>query len=723
MKKSFPTLILILLCCLAPKLTAQKIVLKVKGETYREILTAGTTVKLPDADEMNRLCAGKADWSFEGWTEQSEIQHPTVAPPCISETPMPESSDLVLNAVYAYREKSGIYIDFPNTSQGVEIKSSKADTIWHIYEDDYVLLPQVNLQKVKCVSVTMKKHGTKSNNIQLRIGYGESNTLWSLKPLSDTGINTSDVTVNGTVEVPDGLHSMTLKASGTDISNKKGVEIKKAEVIYQPLYSITPECITNVVTKISSTESLHIKASDVTINSLVIESDIAGNTGQIIHAGHMKISDSITFRAAINNNREYCFGLPFNCLADDVILVDDDGNILEYGKDWTIAFYSHKRCGASNDISSGWIVATEKTDIQSNIGYKVQVKGENSTATLACTSRHEQEYDARNTVTMTNSYNNDGWSDDNSTNYAYKGWNLITIPQLNAIIDGELLQGDKPIQFVSIPNTDGITYTQTTIDDALNRGLLNPFTSFFVQLGSNETLGFASRLSQKTSEEITANEIDNMLELSVSNSEDKQDRCVITTNDNSTFDYEIGVDLTKFIGYGNIPQIYTDIDDVKYAFNSVISDECITVPVGIYAPVRDIYTIKALAVGMNNYEVIHLIDNTTGTKHNLKQGTYQVELAAGEHADRFQLYISKKGTSVSNHQADNTPYVYTRNGVLKIERLPYCSTVYICTSSGHVIYQNHFETENLEYHLPYKGVYIIKIIPRNGKTKSVKTIW
>ena len=166
-----------------------------------------------------------------------------------------------------------------------------------------------------------------------------------------------------------------------------------------------------------------------------------------------------------------------------------------------------------------------------------------------------------------------------------------------------LSHNNTEIPYITIPNPDGKTYTQTFTYDAH----ILPFSSFFVQLSSNH----APKFTLNNSNISTTNRVS----IKLSNLNGDADKTTIINNTNSTSDYEIGKDLAKWIGYANIPQIYTIQNEEIFAFNSLPINESTIIDLGIYTPSEGKYTFS-LDDNTLQYNIILTDKETQTANHN-----------------------------------------------------------------------------------------------------------
>ena len=282
---------------------------------------------------------------------------------------------------------------------------------------------------------------------------------------------------------------------------------------------------------------------------------------------------------------------------------------------------------------------------------------------------------------------------------------LIGSPYYETLSNGTLTQ------FVTIPNSDGRTYTQCLYSEALEQRLIKPFCSFFVQLSENFAPTITTQATNLTS---SSNYKSDIITISITNSTNKSDHTTIIDNNECTAKYEIGHDLKKWIGYADIPQIYTIENEIPLAYNSQKINHPTSLSLGVYAPTEDEYTFTA----NKNSTDIYLIDKQTNITTNLTQSNYTTYLSQGNYNNRFEISFPKStSTDLSNH---NTKIEYfTQKGTVYITNLPQNTTMYIYDCNGKMIDKTTFN----HYTLPSKGLYHIIIMENDIKIDNFDVIY
>ena len=465
------------------------------------------------------------------------------------------------------------------------------------------------------------------------------------------------------------------------------------------------------VETVESNATLNI-GNETTINRLIIKSDTQGKTGEIKikEQAQLTVTDKTTFEKEIDNTRYHFFSLPFDCNITDIEAITKNGEKLAYAinnteGDWVICRYDQTTAAnnAGNSGTSAWreILDTNYT-LKANQGYIVGYFIDDEKITLkfatkkplTITTPQDKEYNLGDDYI---------WYTDGE-NISANGWNLIGQPFYETMTEGTLTT------FVTIPNSDGKTYTQCQYYEALKQGKITPFSAFFVQLEENKAPTIRTK---KLDYALYDEKAPNYAHIYLSDG-DKTDRTTIINHSQLTAEYEIGYDLKKWIGYAEYPQIYTIENSLPLAYNSQNINETSVLTIGIYAPTEREYTFSA----NENCPNIYLTDKATNTITNLSQSDYTTHLPQGTIDDRFEITFQQ--TTSTQPIASNTKIEYfVQNGTLWIKNLPQNSTIYIYDCAGKMIDKANSD----HYTLPSKSLYHIIIMQNDIKIDNFDVIY
>ena len=452
--------------------------------------------------------------------------------------------------------------------------------------------------------------------------------------------------------------------------------------------------------------------TDTEVDRLIIKSKF-DETGkiEILNDATLIVNKDVRLEKTIDGSRYYFFSLPFDCKINNIKATKENQEKIEYATDetsgdWVIAQYDQNTAAenAGDPTSNAWceILDTNHT-LKANRGYIVGYFGEEETIKLTFISSPKQTISTPNSTTLT--FEDDyKWYTEGEVESA-NGWNLIGSPFYQTIKEGTLTN------FVTIPKTDGKTYTQCQYSDALKDGLITPFCSFFVQLAKNSA---PTITTQSVNNTLSSNYKSDIITISITNSTSKSDHTTIINNNDCTAEYEIGSDLKKWIGYADIPQIYTIENEIPLAYNSQKINHSTRLSLGVYSPTEGEYTFTA----NKNYSNVYLIDKQTDITTNLAQSNYTTYLSQGIHNNRFEI-SSPKSTS-TNLNIHNTKIEYfTQNGMVYITNLPQNAIIYVYDCNGKMIDKTVFD----HYALPAKGLYHIIIMENDTKIDNFDVIY
>lgn len=490
-----------------------------------------------------------------------------------------------------------------------------------------------------------------------------------------------------------------------------GISYDDQEIIENITSNITLHAQWGRVKTVNYNETTKID-TDTEVDCLIIKSQF-DETGkiEILKDATLIVNKDIRLEKTIDGSRYYFFSLPFDCKISNIKATKENQEKIEYATDkisgdWVIAQYDQNRAAenAGEPTTNAWceILDTNHT-LKANRGYIVGYFGEEKTIKLTFISSPNQTISTPSSTNL--SFEDDyKWYTEGEVESA-NGWNLIGFPFYQTITEGTLTN------FVTIPNSDGRTYTQCLYSDALEQRLIKPFCSFFVQLKENTAPTITTQATNLTS---SSNYKSDIITISITNSTNKSDHTTIIDNNECTAKYEIGHDLKKWIGYADIPQIYTIEDEVPLAYNSQKINHPTSLSLGVYSPTEDEYTFTA----NKNSTDVYLIDKQTNITTNLTQSNYTTHLTQGTDNNRFEIKFLKSTSTNLNIHNVKIEY-FTQNGTIFITNLPQNTTMYIYDCNGKMIDKTTFN----HYTLPSKGLYHIIIMENDIKIDNFDVIY
>ena len=476
-------------------------------------------------------------------------------------------------------------------------------------------------------------------------------------------------------------------------------------------------------------------ATDLKVNKLVMRSK--GDEVPVAEInGTLTIADKLYHAKRIDAARFYFFTLPYDCNVADITYYN--GEVLSGNGDGYLIKYYDGAGRAIGQNAGHWEVYTGNL-LEAGKGYIVAISA-SLNGSFESNPKKELLFPMTNALsemtTKTVSVGTYGVGDA-SIGDNHKGWNLIGCPfmsnyspidesglMVGTYEDGTWDEGGKiftynpsvTVPYVTMPNTDGKTYTQKLASSQD----LQPFRSFFVQVGkvgvdiSDVAFSSANRVS-KAPRKAPAADAAVWVELTLSNASGS-DATTVIVDDDKTTDYEIGADLEKMLGYAALPQFYSLKSSTRLAFNALPSASASgAVPLGFYAPASDTYTIAMNTTQAQNLEGVYLTDNVTGTVTNLLLGDYSFTSGRTLNDARFSLAVVRSVTAVDNVLLEAvTPVVHRRT--LRIDNAPVGSLVRVYDTLGREVVSEQIDAETVVYQLQMPGVYHVQIITKDSKS-------
>ncbi|MBR2459302.1 MAG: leucine-rich repeat domain-containing protein [Bacteroidaceae bacterium] len=356
------------------------------------------------------------------------------------------------------------------------------------------------------------------------------------------------------------------------------------------------------------------------------------NGGSIIVDGNGEVNaDNLNFRINVTGGRWYFFCFPFDVRAEDIRC--------EGGAEWVFRYYDGKE--RANNGKGGWKNVTSDGNgnfLKAATGYIFQCS-KNDVLVLSAKNGKIKKEDKYNELVEHITQNKQDAS-----------WNFVGNPYLSYY---EVTSEDY-----SAPITvwDGSKYIAIRPGD--DDYQLAPFEAFFVQKPDGKdkvnyksdkqmTRRQASEAAEAASARRSRQAIDPnrlLVNVTLGNGKDT-DRTRVVFNNDAAMEYETACDAAKFSTQG-VPQIYTlDAKAVKYAINERPAAQG-SVSLGYSVSAKGTYTIAATRMDV----AMCLMDNLTGTVHDLTQGGYEFSSEAGTFDKRFTLFVKGDATAIENVQ-------------------------------------------------------------------------
>ncbi len=536
-----------------------------------------------------------------------------------------------------------------------------------------------------------------SNNLKTKTGVDE-NASWSISIESDgiATVKAQGENTNNWLRYNDQSGLFSCYASG-----QKDICIYKKSIV-----KVTTSEYYICGYKTVESGGVYDVEDDFALNTLTIKSNY-DEAGQINVTAGALTAQKVVVEKTIDDSRWYFFSLPFDCELADVVAEDNEGNVLEYASDATSGDYVINEYDQvrSNGTGKAWreLLGTQHT-LNAGQGYIIGHFGIGEVI-VRFTSAEEQiiSVPGNKVLSYTDTWIVDG---ENST----RGFNLIGLPYYESV-GGEL----QPT-LVTIPNDDGITYKQEEYVDAD----ITPFTSFFVQTESAPI--FTVEADPVAVPMMCAKGILEKMVLTFSSADGVGcDKTTIINNPNSTIEYEIGRDLVKWIGYADIPQVYSVQGDDILAFNSMAVDNSMAIPLGVYVPADGEYVFAFDEKSVGDVCEWVFVDKELDTETFLGEEDYNIYLEKGKYEDRFELRKQQfVETGCSSEELDFD--VWIENGTLFVDVWDDGVEVCVYDAVGRMIGWNRMVDGEMRFDCSERGVYLV-VINRKSDLKTVKVVY
>ncbi len=400
---------------------------------------------------------------------------------------------------------------------------------------------------------------------------------------------------------------------------------------------------------------LHVtNGATLTVTSTLTAQSQGDAQPQILTESGSNISyGSFQFKKSILADRYYFFSLPF-AANTSAVTIDYPGGVQTdtYNIEWNYLYYDGGGYATKEGDGTFWLTASAGSTIEPTKGYSVGVAAPDASTyrelTFTPNNPLEKLDFGLNTTTISVVANDGG------TDAKYKGWNFIKNPYTSnysssigsITIPGATAALDLPAWAkVTIPSEGtNKTYRQCYFSKA---GDLPPFFGFFVQVGRTANVTFTPKSKQSApahNRQTTENEIYSV-GVNLSAGGDKYDETTLVISDLFTSEYEIGFDLTKMLGYADIPQIYTYDASMQYAFQALNPEAAAQeLPLGVYLPATGNYTFSLINSEMYDYSqiyAVYLYDKETNITTNLKENNYTIRTNSGLNTEtRFAISVA-----------------------------------------------------------------------------------
>ena len=361
----------------------------------------------------------------------------------------------------------------------------------------------------------------------------------------------------------------------------------------------------------------------------------------------------VHFDLSINKDNYYPFAVPFPVLVSDIDYADPAlAAASTYGTHYVIKRYDgalRAENGINNELN--WKIVNESETLQPGVGYIITAVPVGGKAVI----RIPLEFSDYWTIDGEQSDIGDGIDRSQISTIAHSGaaataepihagWNFIANPYLAKYVVGNNITNAPA--YANIPRYDFSAYDQVP----LNTATLSPEYPFFVQVGSDATLNFATTGRRQAPASLRSTPNTTLqATLSITPQDDQTaDHTTILINDTYTPAYEINADLEKMFGSAYTTALYTLSQEHRLAYNALSPQDALTpIPLGFRAAHEGEYTITLENLNdLDNIESINLFDAHTNQTINLLHFDYTFTTTRTQDDARFTVnFVSRSNTA------------------------------------------------------------------------------
>ena len=426
-------------------------------------------------------------------------------------------------------------------------------------------------------------------------------------------------------------------------------------------------------------------SNSVTVGDVVLKADDSNSFSAKLSTC-MTVNGTVTFQKTMLDSKWYFLSFPCDVNVADIVMIG--GGILD--TDFYILTYDGAK-RATNGLDVNWSRVTTGT-LEAKKGYAFGLKtgiGNKTLSFVLDKTIAECETDATVPAIFY----------DGSLGNNHKGWNLIGQPYLSKFSGSQV-----GINYITTWNGNSYVGRANSLVDNLN-----PFEAFFVQVGNTAPISF-SLSGRQAVRSIVHQDLKESVQLNISNASGVDFSTLVFDNELSS-EYEIGHDLEKWVTTTIAkPQIYSVLNDIKYAYNALPISSASNLPVGYFSKTGGASTISASNVNVAGLSKLLLLDNKTGVTTDLLTESYNFNADAGTNNSRFSIIPQRISTATEEHSADRKPIVSVVGSKVIISNLSTNAVIRIYDATGkQLLLTKANETNRFETELRVAGIYILRV--------------
>ena len=416
-----------------------------------------------------------------------------------------------------------------------------------------------------------------------------------------------------------------------------------------------------------------------------------------IGTGSMAITGNVNFYKTMDKSQWFFMSFPCTISVNDIIVdgvTTGAGNATGLGTNWFIKYYAGDQRIVNLGATTNWVSVAHGGTLTANKGYIIglanAVSGD-KVLVFPLTKAIAQSETAPPVPIIAHGVGNGSIAE------VHKGWNLVGHPFLSKYTSSYM-------GTLSLVTLHSGGYYSVAVADGFT---MDPFTSFFVQATANGNISFDTDGRQSAPSAIKNDTVDRVkLILKTATGEDNTN---LMLNDNYALDYKIGEDLEKWISTGTErPQIYSNLNGIKYAFNGLPISSVQNLALGLYTNTTGAATLSADLNLTAHLGELLLTDTSTGITTDLLKADYSFTASAGINNGRFLISAQSLTTSQKTIK-DEVVVCFSQQGTLLIKNIKPCSKVTVYDMLGHLLASKVSNTQSLEIPVFRKGVYVVHV--------------
>jgi len=412
----------------------------------------------------------------------------------------------------------------------------------------------------------------------------------------------------------------------------------------------------------------------------------------------MGVSSTLKLQKTLDNTKWYFMSFPSDVAVDNITQVSGSGKLGTIGTKWWIKCYDGASRAVNLGTQSNWKQITPGETLAANQGYIIGL--DNSLTgdyVLSFPLNKNLITIAESSKTIPVNAYGEGMVAAN-----HVGWNLVGIPYLSKFAGSAV--GAYYLTFYN-----GTTYIQSVNNEVPS---INPFDAFFIQastLGTTANLSFAIA-GRQLIRNLVDMDLSERVQLNVTTATGN-DCTNLILDDNQNPAYEINQDLEKWLTVGtDIPQIYSQLEGINYAYNALPMNSVVNLPIGIYSKTAGESTFHVNTSQALGISKLLLTDYSKGTITDLMSSEYTFNADSGTDNSRFVITAQRVLTknNLINIQ-DGEPHISVINGKLILNNITEKGTLHVYDVIGRNIITKKMNNISLEIPLEVAGIYTIHI--------------